>query len=910
MPLSRPRVIGPVSELSRKVRVKGQIIGADVVVVSLGGHRREITRGKATASDQRFDLPANSKLLANDTLVAVQTFGGESSASPSESMEFKMVVMSAPARPSELGSVNFESALFACGRAIWLKGGFPGADAHVKISGVVAGTGTFFESEGARFTLSTPLSSTTTEASQSVPGLGNGPPVQRIPVVLAGKPGDPVMAPRVDPSPVSCDEAIHVTHVIDGAEVVLTRSDGRTSTELRALFDLDALWFPLGKPLSDIEQIALRQEVALDCKRTSITRNIPVGTAPTLLPPSFPDPLCAGSTSITIVDLHQGARVQLNASGTIFEAQTPEKETTLEILIDPPLIVGTATVRQFHCNQWSDWSSPPTPINPAPASVPRPTVVEPLYSCRSTVDVKDTHAGGFIQVVSKFHGTISDWVPCHGPLCSVEIAPLLDAGDDIHVEQRACGINIPSVNIAHVVPHPDLTKPITQLPLFIGAKKIHFDGLIPGATLVVEVRDGKSNDIKYVVHHIALDTSDDVDLTDPLAEGDTLTARQSMCNDLSPVSDAAAATHIPITSDWWAWDDASPTVRDWNREYTIAGTFTNKGNTPLDDVHFLLFENASSPGDITPGHVEPNATTRGAFPQIKQSWSWLTPAVWTPHDKPNKSFVYIVNIDAKDEQGHSYPTITSAPLLILVKVSGAKRLAAAIALEAGVTAVALTVAAATFFAGIITAAIGASLLVAAGIAAAVSAASGALALDPPAPDPNFRQRTPLPARETAPALGNLSPLAALFLTIKHVMTLEEAKSVIESRRLGAVQAGDPRWAALHAQDLSEAVPRQIAAIAEVQSSKPAAISGLLQIMGVIPPDVLTSQRHQLLVSGIPPSFLIQAPLPADQVAALMPLVQSADIAYPTPDVIAAIEETVANLVALSPLLSTSMSPPT
>src|SRR5262249_28111588 len=193
-----------------------------------------------------------------------------------------------------------------------LRGGFPGADANVRISGAVAGTGTFLDSEGARLRLSTPLGWATVEVFQSVPGLGEGPRVQRIPITLAGRPGDPVAPPVADPSPVACDESLYVTHAIDGAEVVVSRSDGRTSSELRALFDRAALWFPLGTPLSEVEQISLRQEVAPDCRRTPVLKTIPVHAAPALLPPNFADPLCAGSALVSIVNLHPNALVELS----------------------------------------------------------------------------------------------------------------------------------------------------------------------------------------------------------------------------------------------------------------------------------------------------------------------------------------------------------------------------------------------------------------------------------------------------------------------------------------------------------------------------------------------------------------------------------------------------------------------
>ncbi|KAF7173342.1 hypothetical protein CNMCM5623_005594 [Aspergillus felis] len=907
MPLARPRVVGPLSELSRKVHVKGQLVDAQVTVFSVGPIRRQIIQGLATKSDEWFDLPVSENLLFTDELVAVQKQGSDESAAPNADMELKVRVMKAPTQHEELTCVGFVSALFKCGRALWLKGGFPGANANISIAGVVAGTGTFLDSEGARLTLSTPLASTTVGAWQSVPGVGDGPPMQRIPFDVAGRHGDPLMPPMADPSPVACDESVQVTHVIDGAEVFLTVSDGRTSTELYAMFDRNALLFPVGAPLTDTEQISLRQEVAIQCERTSITKTIPVGTAPSLLPPKLPDSLCAGSVMVTTEKVHPNALVELEVSATVYKSQAPltgtTLDTTLDIIVDPPLVEGYARARQFHCNRWSDWTSPSVKIEPSPDTLPRMTLIEPLYSCRTTVDIKDAHPGGCVQVFSQKYGSISDYVPCHKPDFPVDV-PTLIADDHVYVIQWACGAAYQS-NTPKVKEHPEnLPKPIPQLPLFIGDTKIHFSELVPGATLITEIRDGTSNDIKQVVQHIASAGDDDVDLVDGLADRDTVTARQSMCNDLSTPSDAAAANHIPITADWFTWDNISST-QDWNREYVVGGIFTNKGSTPLNGVHCQLWENASSPGEVTPGRVEPNESVRVAYPLLKQTWSWLTPAVWVVHDSYVKTFIYVVDIDAQDELGQSYPRFRSKPLPIVVQVSSIKRAAAITAFSAASDAVVLTAVAATFFAGIITAGLGAASLIAAGIAATVSATSGSVALDPPTPDSNFRRRVELPAREAAPNIGDISDLAALLLGIKNFMELELAKSSIEGRRLGALQANDPRWAALHSEELNKAIKLQLDAIKEVQSLRPTAVTGLAQVIRDVSPTTLASQRREMLVSGIPLSMLHGSSLTPEDIARLNVLVQSPDVAYPNPDGIADLHTLVSTLVSLIATLTPS-----
>jgi len=169
--LSRPWVVGPISELTRAIHVQGQFAGATVTIVSIGPNARVLAKDKAASSDTRLALTPGEVLHHDDLLVAMQELGLDASPQPAAGMPLAVPVERGPSVPSDLGYVSFVSNLWECGRYVWLKGGVPGAECTVSMGGATIGSDTFFESEGARLALSQPLEKTTVSAQQLVPML-------------------------------------------------------------------------------------------------------------------------------------------------------------------------------------------------------------------------------------------------------------------------------------------------------------------------------------------------------------------------------------------------------------------------------------------------------------------------------------------------------------------------------------------------------------------------------------------------------------------------------------------------------------------------------------------------------------------------------------------------------------------
>ena len=339
-----------------------------------------------------------------------------------------------------------------------------------------------------------------------------------------------------------------------------------------------------------------------------------------------------------------------------------------------------------------------------------------------------------------------------------------------------------------------------------------------------------------------------------------------------------------------------PREQDWNREYTVSGIFTNKGTTPITNLHFTYWENLTSPGDLSPGLVNPGAQTKGAYPLIKQSWSWLTPGVWVPHGPFSKTFNYHIDITGTDSTGSNYPVVSTQPFVVIVTVSKAKRFAASQAAALAICALALGIAASAAAAGIITAALAVPLGIGAGAAAAGSAAAGAVALDPPVPDPNFRTRVPLPSSTPLDLRADLRALAQQLDTLIQVPAIELAKSTMQSRLLGASQAAADEWVAVHRQDLVDATAHQRALSAAAQGVLTSAISELGRIAGGLEA-VLPNIRHNMLILGFPHDVANSANLSVDQVAALDIFARSTEVAYPTGDLLASLHEATKALVS-------------
>jgi hypothetical protein len=374
-------------------------------------------------------------------------------------------------------------------------------------------------------------------------------------------------------------------------------------------------------------------------------------------------------------------------------------------------------------------------------------------------------------------------------------------------------------------------------------------------------------------------------LQTPIADGDKVKARQGLCQTLTGYSAERVASVEPITPNWWEWSGANPVNEVWKEEYAIAGVFTNRGGTPIHDFEVTIFEDVANVGSTSHGLVEPSQSVPGATAPLKKDWQWFTPGTWVVKGPTYRMFRYRALISAKDISGNPYPQTTSADLIVYVNVSKEKRTAGAFAMGAAFSA---AVMAASIF-----------LIIAAAAAYGAAAAAGAVALDPPEPDPNFRDRVPLPPLGDVPAAGPERNVIHMFRLGERVMLIELAKSVIEGRRLGALAAEDQVWVETHTQDLAAATALQQSLVDDLRDLAPQAKQ---DVLALVPPGTdLRPAREQLKTSGLTPTLAAQMQLPQELESGFDALLRS-DVALPDPDIIAAIDDAVSAITEFAETL--------
>ncbi|MPZ34713.1 MAG: DUF1326 domain-containing protein [Rhodospirillales bacterium] len=514
MALLPPRVIGPLSECSTRVRVQAQLTGSTVTVFADGA---PVASGVATWSDQTFLL--TTSLLPGQNVTATQTVGMETSAASPEAVQVQ-------AKPPTIGPVGFRSHLNQCGECVWLEGLVPGAKVELRDGATVLGSGESYDGN-ARFHLTTPLSTAMSiKAQQDACGMAgtitNGPPVDMVVEKLRTLPTPIVETPLHE-----CERAVTISNIVHGATVTLLRSAG---PNLQACFDLDALWFGVNPPLSLGETISARQELFGQCKLKSadaapvtVQDNTPVPVA------NVVPPLCAGNTTVVLSGLVMGARVEIRADGAPLGIAESPVDGTYDFLV-PALVGGTMiTAIQELCGEWSAPGAGVL-VDPAPASLPTPKVHDPLYECGAAVRVSNLHVGARVYVYSTLLGAPIGERVADAVQVDVAVAPLLIQGDKIYAVQRGCGL-VSSKSDAVVVgkiervPAPKVVEPLYSCEALVRVVQV-----VPGARVDVYV-----NGI-FRGSAVGGGTDLTVPVSGQLAVGDQVTALQRLCEHISPLS--------------------------------------------------------------------------------------------------------------------------------------------------------------------------------------------------------------------------------------------------------------------------------------------------------------------------------------------------------------------------------------
>ncbi len=295
-----PMIDGPVSVLTRTVRVSGALSGATVTLSQNGA-----SISAAPAGDDGIALVDVSGVVLNPgaSLTAVQSHAAEASEpSPAEPVL---------GPPAALPALSILTEVHACIDGVILGGTIEGATVEVTAEGqpigdVVAG-GT---QQSVRLHHQGPLPvGSRIEARQTVTWQGtaiNGPVVKSLPVQPSPDTERSMPAPMIQAPIIECDTAVLITGLRDGSTFTLTRASGEATYEYYG----NAVWANT-EPLHVPDSVSVVQEFRT-CQVSSPPGGpVAVIKATQLAKPVLHGPLCADTRLITISSLRKGATVTL-----------------------------------------------------------------------------------------------------------------------------------------------------------------------------------------------------------------------------------------------------------------------------------------------------------------------------------------------------------------------------------------------------------------------------------------------------------------------------------------------------------------------------------------------------------------------------------------------------------------------
>lgn len=264
---------------------------------------------------------------------------------------------------------------------------------------------------------------------------------------------------------------------------------------------------------------------------------------------------------------------------------------------------------------------------------------------------------------------------------------------------------------------------------------------------------------------------------------------------------ASAATSFAVTpenvGDWTVWNvnETSTSGRtrsfDWNQPYLIDATFTNEASGGENSL-VLSGQAVLQQAELTSAPLA--WTTAGTFNNIsnlnvgesidmpftlKQTWSWLVPAVWIINGPTSKVFSYRFKYSLADQFGNTYLSFSSVRNVVVAVTDQkvALALSALASLSAAIVLYALS--------WLITPAPGSA-------AAAAATVFGGAAKDPPSPSRAYKRLVMFKRSKPAAFAKNprLKSLGALLGAAQDFARLRMAMYEIEARVLGATAARD------------------------------------------------------------------------------------------------------------------------
>ncbi|HDR7359781.1 TPA: hypothetical protein QCX16_003191 [Bacillus toyonensis] len=531
MPLSTPIIRGPLTEWSQTILVEGCLPGATVIIESKGSNPRTLAKGIANGGSDRLELLPGQKLDVKDKVVVTQQLGSEKC--PIMSIDYAMVVGPSPIDHKSLPPISIYTNLWECGKAVWIKGAFQGAQVIIQGPNGVLGKGQATEKGDARIKLTTKLPGAGQiikcwqEAPIGFPTISGVPKktksvINALPVFPQRKFPVPTLGGEL---PKECDTSMPISGIIDGAEVTVKRlSDGLTKA---SIFDFNRLNHRFMKPLpARGDHLEVTQAMPW-CREFNPSLPLQLSIEPMQITgtPEITSP-CNNTIHVYAKNLVSEAIAELTYMGIVYRAMIPQNQTTFKFSIVPVQLGQTVSIKQKRCGLVSEVATATVVGNGGTGA----DLVDPLFECARAVRIR-TEPGTQFQVWTKGDEgprAISDVIYATQDSMQVAISPYLIPGYDVYIRFQACGAS----NWIESVPRPvrrleqEIAPVNITIPLVKGVSEVTVDG-IPGSQIDV-----------YAVNPI-MDEQLGRGIIDPflnrvglvrsLTEQDQVYAKQSLC---------------------------------------------------------------------------------------------------------------------------------------------------------------------------------------------------------------------------------------------------------------------------------------------------------------------------------------------------------------------------------------------
>ena len=547
MSILPPRVIGPLSPCSSRIRLQGQFSGATIEVFA--DDELVISPCEASGPDEFFDLDPGESLPPLSVVWAVQTFEGERSLDPER--ENGVEVMGQPRDSTVISTVRaprWEGHLHVCAGCVRLAGVIPGALVTVRDSS----RGLRAEGQSVdtvvRMRLNEPIMpGERLYARQTACGIDSPGPDRESPEPtqpLADLPAPEILDPLV-----ACGRRVHIGNILEGATVSLERSIG-PDREFCSTIPNPYRDYSEADQLEARETVTARQYMrACDLHSGPSEERIVDGPS-AVSAPEIEESLCAGSTRLQVSNLQPYATVYIHYSSESEPYRISAPSAATEFLIPPLKEDDVISVVQELCGGQAE-SNEGIVVSCTGPEAPQ---IELPYECASVVYVTKVMPGARVRIYSDDYGEPGflerllgcigeETVPRDKDYVFVS-APTLIALDMLVAVQTVAGADIPSIPQFVRLFDGSVPTPVVRAVLETD-RVVTVENVLPQAVVEVYVQgDFRGSAIGGTIVASGSEPGTgrellvmEVPIVGDLSEDHQVTARQRFCGQESGLSD-------------------------------------------------------------------------------------------------------------------------------------------------------------------------------------------------------------------------------------------------------------------------------------------------------------------------------------------------------------------------------------